>query len=218
MNAERKNILVKSGSQSMLNNYGLTSTPLKPYKYLDTFNTPQRPGPSTMISDAERRMIMKRQIEFNGFVKELKHIARAQKAASYEVDQINWSKLTNLKCIKSGNTGVFIAQFGDGGLTVIKSVPDPTVKLMAHSILTFSKMFRTPNIAVMHAGHPEFKQMIFHMDKIAMNNEDLRREVRANMRYAFVILEEYMPGFDLSEVKGRRAEFLFHPEALKPYR
>lgn len=113
---------------------------------------------------------------------------------------------------------MFLAQFGNEGLIVIKSVPDPTVKLMAHSLLTFSKLFRLPAIAVMHAGHPEFRQMIFHLDKVAMGNQELRETIRNNLTFAFVVIEEFVPGFDLSEVRGDRAEFLFHPDALRSYK
>ena len=38
------------------------------------------------------------------------------------------------------------------------------------------------------------------------------------MNNAFIVIEEYVPGFDLSEVKDARAEFLFHPDALKSFK
>jgi len=102
-----------------------------------------------------------------------------------------------LKCVKSGSSGVFYAQFGFEGAAVIKSCPLPINTLFASFVLNQMKLFRVPSIRVIVHIDSEYKAMQFAMDKVSLGNDALRAQVKANINRPYILIEDYVPGFDL---------------------
>ena len=51
-----------------------------------------------------------------------------------DIFEIDWPKMDSLKCLQSGQSGVFVASFGVTGAVVIKSDPKPVQCVMAQFI------------------------------------------------------------------------------------
>lgn len=57
--------------------------------------------------------------------------------------------------------------------------------------------------------------MQFALDKITLGDEILRGKVRGNINRPFIIIMEYLPGFNMVNIAGDRCFTIFHPDALK---
>jgi len=98
---------------------------------------------------------------------------------------------------------------------VIKSCSQPANALFAIHVLEEIELFKVPKTRVISCKDPEFKEMQFAMDKVSLGDETLRGYVRSNINRPFVLLMEYIPGFDLNNVFYERSLLLFHPDTLR---
>ena len=57
--------------------------------------------------------------------------------------------------------------------------------------------------------------MMLAIDRVCINDLQLKSLVKSNINRPFLILIEYIPGFDFHYVSGERTELLFHPDTLK---
>ena len=62
---------------------------------------------------------------------------------------------------------------------------------------------KVPNMRLINHKDQEYREMQFAMDKISLGDENLRMKVRANINRPFILLTEYIPGFDLSLTSKR---------------
>jgi len=112
--------------------------------------------------------------------------------------------------------GVFMASFGNNeSAVVIKSTPDPLASLYSFMLLDAMGHLRVPACKVINAGDSEFKMMLFAMEKASLGDEDLRLKIRSTMNRPFIVVQEFVPGFDLTQIREDRAKLLFHPDTMR---
>lgn len=97
----------------------------------------------------------------------------------------------------------------------IKSCPEPVNSLLSYEILKEMDLCKVPNMRLINHKDQEYREMQFAMDKISLGDENLRMKVRANINRPFILLMEYIPGFDLRYMLEERSYMTFHPEAAK---
>jgi hypothetical protein len=55
------------------------------------------------------------------------------------------------------------------------------------------------------------------MDKMSVSDKDLGLKVRESLKRPFLLVVEYIPGFDLTKCKGDRSLMIFHPDVIKGF-
>ena len=59
------------------------------------------------------------------------------------------------------------------------------------------KMFKVPQTKVLVHTDNEYKAMLFACDKNSIGNDDLRTKVKQNINRPYILIQEYVPGFNL---------------------
>ena len=134
------------------------------------------------------------------------------------LDSIDWKNMKSLKCIKTGPSGVFFAGFDQvhptrGTALVIKSCPEPVNSFYANQVMQDMHMFKVPKMKVIHHKMKEYQEMLFALDKASLGEDQLRREVRANINRPYILVMEYIQGFNMDHVLVERSHMVFHPDS-----
>jgi len=53
---------------------------------------------------------------------------------------------------------------------------------------------------VVPANHPEYKEIKFAMDKMSVSDKELGVKVRESLKRPFLLVMEYIPGFNLDNI------------------
>lgn len=134
----------------------------------------------------------------------------------FNIEWIPWQNIESVEVVKTGATGVFYLSFGKAGTAiVIKACMNPVNMLFSNSTLEQLNLFRVPQTKVINNGMPEFKAMQFALNKVSQSDEILKHQIRQNMNRPFVVIMEYIPGFDVTHVGKDRARVLLHPDVLQ---
>ena len=78
-------------------------------------------------------------------------------------------------------------------------------------------MFKVPIMRVMVHIDPEYKAMMFALDKLAIGNTVLRMQIKSNINRPYILIMEYIPGFDFKKILYNRAHMFLHPDIMKGY-
>ena len=79
------------------------------------------------------------------------------------------------------------------------------------------RLFRAPAVRIVAHNDPEYKDIKFAMEKMSVIDHELVSKVRESLKRPFLMIVEYIPGFNLGMIQGVRAEMLFHPDVTKGY-
>lgn len=99
----------------------------------------------------------------------------------------------------------------------MKYAPDLAHRMIARVFNNEVALLKHRNMAMINYKEPQFKKMLHNMDRVSMSDKQLREHVKKYLAKAFLLIEQYIPGFDLTNVREERAKALFSEEACKCY-
>ena len=122
-----------------------------------------------------------------------------------------------MKYIDSEASAVFVISLGSSGSVMVKCAANPCGALFAAFVYGQVRLFKAPAVRVIAADTNEYKEIKFALDKLSISDKDLGIKVRESLKRPFLLVMEYVPGFNLDNVEGDRALTIFHPDVIKGF-
>jgi outer membrane lipoprotein-sorting protein len=123
----------------------------------------------------------------------------------------------SMKYIDSEASALFVISLGTSGSVMVKCAANPCGALFSAFVYGQIRLFKAPAVRVIAANTNEYKEIKFALDKMSISDKDLAIKVRDSLKRPFLLVMEYIPGFNLDTVEDDRALTIFHPDVIKGF-